>query len=561
MGTLSQRLQPRRSGNRAPVLTSDAMGVAAIVVDLSEALAVAGWSDVATEQCRDRVSGIVAAANIVSLNEAACSLLGWQEPAVGTMTLSAIWPDAARDALCGLLEAMRSPQRAERHMGRLRTFDGELVPVVFTVRQVDGDDAPGRLLVQCTDMRGLDLADEAMPDAVAKQRTLFRNLPLGLCRVNGDGLTRLYAELGVGPDTDLLSLLRSCPDVRERAAAACIIEDVNPEAVRILGAASGAELLGRSVAFAWRARPDSFIQTLIAGMESRSYECETNLTRLDGGTLDVILASASVRESGSRISIIGMVDIADRIAAQADLIRLQAQFAQSYRLSLLSELCTWFAHEISQPLSAIAASASTGHRWLKQAEPRIGEARRAFDRISSATARSQGIIERLRCMAQSHAPALNPEPLREVVSDALKLIEGEAKAAHVAIALEVEGTHDIVLIDRAQIGQVVVNLIVNAIEALERSQAAERSVIVSLMAIDGCARCTVSDSGPGLAQADVASLFAAQEAGSAGRTGFGLTMSRSIVAMHGGSMDIEASRSLSGASVWFQLPVVPASSH
>lgn len=531
------------------------MGVAAIEVDLSESLALAGWSGTTAAQCRDRVAEILAAAHIVAVNEAACSLLGWPEHAVRIMTLSAIWPEAAHDAFCGLLEALRSPDRIERRISRLRTFEGELVPVVITVRQVDLDAGLGRLVVQCTDMRGLELADEAMPDAIVKQRTLFRNLPLGLCRVNGDRLTELYAEAGVGPATDLQSFLRSHPDVRERAAEACIIDDVNPEAVRILGAASADELVGRSVAFAWRARPDSFVQTLIAGMEARSYECETRLNTLDGETRDVILASASVRESGSRVSIIGMVDIADRVAAQADLIRLQAQFAQSYRLSLLSELCTWLSHEISQPLSAIAMLASTGRRWLDQPQPRIDEAITAFDRVSSATVRSHGIVDRLRRMAQNHTPNLSTEPLRRVVGDALKLIEGEARAACVSIGLDVDGACDLVLIDRAQIGQVVVNLVVNAIEALERSGATERRVSVSLTAADGFARCAVSDSGPGLAQSHVASLFAAQDAGSAGRTGFGLTMSRSIVALHRGTMAIEASSSLPGACVWFQLPV------
>ncbi len=386
-------------------------------------------------------------------------------------------------------------------------------------------------------------------------RSLLRNLPLALCKVNGDALTPFYAELGIGQDTDIAAFFRERPDLRDRAAALCIIEEVNPLAVQLLGARSAEDLLGRSVAFVWRTRPDHFVQTLIAGVQGRNYECETRLCALDGRSVDVILASAMVRENGRRASIIGMIDIGERLAEQAELLRLQSQFAHSYRLSILSELSAWFAHEISQPLVAIAATGSTGRRWLDRETPSIAEARSAFDRVVAYAGRASGIIDRVRAMASSYDPILTPAPLGDVVFAALKLVEAQAAAARVAIDYRRLGSDDLVSVDRTQIGQVVVNLVTNAIEAIERADAAERRVEV-LVQSSGChAMCDIVDSGPGIADRDIGHVFDDFAPGASPEAGFGLAVSRSIIALHQGQMSLERASHLGGARVAFRLPL------
>lgn len=389
-------------------------------------------------------------------------------------------------------------------------------------------------------------------------RSLLRNLPLALCRVNGDALTPFYAELGICPDTDIAAFFRERPDLRDRAAQLCIIEEVNPLAVQLFGARSADDLLGRSVAFVWRARPDHFVQTLIAGVQGRNYECETRLCTLDGRSVDVILASAMVRENGRRASIIGMIDIGERLAEQAELLRLQSQFAHSYRLSILSELSAWFAHEISQPLVAIAATGSTGRRWLDREAPGIEEARSAFDRVVAYAARASGIIDRVRAMASSYDPILTPAPLGDVVFAALKLVEAQAAAFRVTIDYRRLGSDDLVSVDRTQIGQVVVNLVTNAIEAIERVSPCERRIEVVVQTTGCHAECEVVDSGPGISDREVGHVFDDFAPGSSPEAGFGLAVSRSIIALHHGQMLVERGARLGGARVVFQLPLACA---
>ncbi len=538
---------------RGPRLSDDRMAIAAIELDVTELLESAetqmGEPDVRVDPAR-----LLGITRLVSINRAALELLGWPESAARGLTPVAIFPDADRDAFIDVIASAGATDGVVRREGRMRRIDGDPCPVIFTARVSQRVGSKVRVAVQCTDLRGLAPAKDAGADTAALQRTLFRNLPLGLCRVNGDRLSPFYAELGVGPDTDLGAFFEANPGLLDRAADLCIIEDVNPEAVRILGAGSADELVGRSVAFAWRSRPDVFIQTLVAGVQARKHECETELNMLDGGRRDVIPASATVREDGRRASIIAMVDIGDRVAAKTDLIRLQAQFVQPYRLSLLTELSSWFAHEISQPLVAIAAMATTGARWLDKDAPQIDEARHAFDRILSSAVRSRGIIDRLRSMAMNHAPVLAPQRMSNVVTAAMRLVEGDAKTAGVTIATRLTGCDDCVSMDRAQIGQVVVNLLMNAIEAVDRSACVVREVAIDIVVDDDCVECSVSDSGAGIAATAVANAFAELVPGAAGRAGFGLTISRSIVALHQGRLTLDGTSPLGGAKISFRLP-------
>ena len=440
------------NGPTGPRLVEDGMPAAAIMIDVTDLVSAsargkqpAGGSASAAVQ--------LGAASIVSLNGAAVELLQVRSDRLDVLTPASIWPHACLVDLADLVLSGEPDGAGIRRSVQLKTLDGTTVPGILSARLARPGGERVLLITQFVDARGLEPVVEGLSYAVASQHSLFRNLPLGLCRVNGDRLTSFYESLGIGPGADVQALLRSRPDVVERAAELCVIEEVNSEAVRILGARSADDLVGRAVGFAWRETPERFAETLAAGVLGLNQECQVRLSRLDGGTSEVILASASVREDGRRASIIGMVDIGDRLSEQADLIRLQAQFAQSYRLSLLGEVSGWFAHEISQPLAAIVAAGMSGRRWLDRSEPVIDEARVALDRVVAYAVRSSGIIDRLREMAWSHAPDLCPESLGAVVGAAMPLVEAEARAADVSIFFRSGSGEDLVAMDRNQIGR------------------------------------------------------------------------------------------------------------
>jgi C4-dicarboxylate-specific signal transduction histidine kinase len=280
-------------------------------------------------------------------------------------------------------------------------------------------------------------------------------------------------------------------------------------------------------------------------MERRPFlVADTQLVRLDGRAIDVIFTVSLSPETRKRgVMLIGVIDVSAQKAAEAALAKVQAEFAHAARVSMLGELTASIAHEVNQPLAAIATSGSASLRWLAAATPDLDEVRALATRIVADAGRAADIITRVRAMAERREPERAPLSLNALIEESLAFLGPELRAHHVATELRLDADLPQVMADRTQIQQILVNLTVNAAQAMD--EVPVRRLRVSTVSRGDEIELSVEDSGPGLGP-DAERLFDSFYTTKQGGMGMGLPICRSIVATHGGR--IEAGSGASGGA-------------
>ena len=234
-------------------------------------------------------------------------------------------------------------------------------------------------------------------------------------------------------------------------------------------------------------------------------------------------------------------DVTERKHAEDALHQSQTELARVTRVTTLGELAASIAHEINQPLAAIVADASACLHWLEADPPALDQVRGALAAIVDDGDRAAEVLTRIRALLARSAVARRPGPIAQIVADVLPLVRAELRRH--AIALEVSlAAADLppVLADRIQLQQVLINLLVNAAEAMRDVPAPRRRLVVRGAAetIDGDAWAvvTVEDAGVGLGELQADRLFEPFYSTKPGGLGMGLSISRSIVESHGGRL-------------------------
>jgi len=496
---------------------------------------------------------LIEATRIVEVNDRVGQMLGFTSED-GLETLAPLWPEESNAVfLDTLLARAKGVPRLTREV-HLRTRSGDDLYGLLTACLAPEGVGEDRVLIGIVDTTELHHANAEAERSREHHRALFHHMPMAFLRVNGDALGGYYEELGLAPGTDVAAFLANHPTVLERVGQMCFIEEANPQAAVLLGAAKRGDLAGMPIGFAWQQRPDTLARILAAGVARTSFEEETQLNTLDGRIVDVLFSSATIQENGRRLSVIGMINIGDRLEAQEAFGRLQSEFAHASRISLLGELSASIAHEISQPLAAIATTGATGLRWLDRSEPDVEQARTSLDRIVSSARRASGIISRVRQMASGRAPVMSTERLGNVVAGALQLIEAQARSKRIELNFEAACGDDPVDIDRRQIEQVTVNLVINAIQAITGAESVSRVVEVAVTATAERVECTVCDSGPGIPLERIDQVFERFVSSKPDGTGLGLALCRSIIHAHSGEISVEGHSPLGGALFRFHLP-------
>jgi PAS domain S-box-containing protein len=249
-----------------------------------------------------------------------------------------------------------------------------------------------------------------------------------------------------------------------------------------------------------------------------------------------------------------LTDIEERKRAEDErerLRRLEAQLAHTNRLSMLGELTASIAHEINQPIGATIASAAAGLRWLDREEPALEQAREALVRIKDDGKRAADIIAGLRAFYQKDgSPERVVLDLNEVIREMLVLLQREAARHSVVMRTALAEGLPPVKANRVQVQQVLMNLMVNAIEAMK--EAGGELVISSRVAESGVQVC-VRDTGIGIPPGQLEQIFNAFVTTKAGGSGLGLAISRTIVESHDGRLWVEERRGV-GAKFCFTLP-------
>ena len=247
-------------------------------------------------------------------------------------------------------------------------------------------------------------------------------------------------------------------------------------------------------------------------------------------------------------------DIEERKQAEEALRRAQTELAHVTRIMTMGELTASIAHEVNQPLSGVVVNANACLRWLAGDSPNLEEARETVRRIVRDGKRAGDVIARIRALATKSATAKERLDMNEAIREVMALAGDELRKNRVAVRTEFAPDLSPVLGDRVQLQQVVLNLVMNGIEAMSSVEERLRELIVRTQNDDaGQVRVTVQDSGKGLDPQSMERIFDAFYTTKHGGMGIGLSISRSIIQNHGGQLWAVANEG-PGISVQFTIP-------
>ncbi len=295
-----------------------------------------------------------------------------------------------------------------------------------------------------------------------------------------------------------------------------------------------------------------------AGRENAEFELDYRIVHPSSGIRDIHVVGHPVASpSGDFVEFVGTVmDITERKRAEEErerLRQLEADLAHINRTSVMGELTASLAHEVNQPIAAAVTSANSCIRWLEAEVPNLEKARAAAARIAKDGTRAAQIISRIRLLFQKGTPQLELVDVSEVIDEMIVLLRGEAIRHSISVRSELTADLPLVMGDRVQLQQVLMNLMTNSIDAMKTVDGTRELAIKSQRTDNDKLLVSVSDTGVGLPPQQADQIFNAFFTTKPDGTGMGLRICRSIVESHGGSL-WAADNSPRGASFYVSLP-------
>jgi signal transduction histidine kinase len=283
------------------------------------------------------------------------------------------------------------------------------------------------------------------------------------------------------------------------------------------------------------------------------WDIEHRLLMPDGAVKHIRAVAHAPRNSPGELKFVGaVIDLTERKRAEEALREAQATLADVTRVTNLGEMAASIAHEINQPLAAAITDSNTCLRWLARDPPDVAEARAAASRCLKDTTRAADIIKRVRALFKRGTPQREPVDVNEVIREMIVLMRDEADRSSVFIRWDLAADLPKTLADRVQLQQVLMNLMVNGLEAMKGTKKPGELILKSQRTEDGQLRVSVCDTGVGLARPGN-QIFEAFFTTKAEGAGMGLAISRSIVESHGGRLWADANPGR-GATFSFTLP-------
>ena len=302
----------------------------------------------------------------------------------------------------------------------------------------------------------------------------------------------------------------------------------------------------------WAARTAQSVQEL--RMTGRAVPFEKEYFRKDGSRVPLLFGSAVFDESGEQ-GFSFMLDLTERKRSEASLGEMQKQLTHANRVAALGQLSASIAHEVNQPIAATVTNAQAALRWLRLDPPDLDEVRQALDRIVRDGARAGAVVQGIRSFSKKASPHSDRVDINAAAREVIELTGNEAMKNGVLVRTIFSEGLPLIRGDRVQLQQVILNLILNAVEAMSGMKEGARELVVTTGRNEPRdILVLVADSGPGLPPAEQDNLFKAFYTSKPNGLGLGLSICRSIVEGHGGRLWASANAPR-GAVFQFTLPV------
>jgi len=444
---------------------------------------------------------------ILHLNEFGQRFFGYTEPEIrGRHVIGTIVPEtesSGRD-LCTLIdEICANPSAFEQNVNQNQRRNGELVWIAWTNKVVLGPEGEVTEILSV----GLDItARKRMEEELRLMHFSLEHASDAVYWMDPQGrivfVNKAACRLLNRPEAEVLSL--SIPDIDPHYSAE----------------------LWRSAWEEIRARGSITLETCHRSKEGRIFPVEVTSNHLEFNGKEYAFAFAR--------------DITERKRAENErerLRQLEADLAHINRVSMLGELAASIAHEVNQPLSGIVSNGSACLRFLAGDSPNVEEAREAAHDIVRDGKRAGEIIARIRALTKRAVTPREKLDLNDTIRDVLALVVDKANKNSVSIQVRFANDLAPVSGDRVQLQQVVLNLVMNAVEAMSNVTERPRELVITTRNVDpDQVQVTVEDSGPGLDPGTAAKIFDPFYTTKPGGMGMGLSISRSILQAHGGRL-------------------------
>jgi PAS domain-containing protein len=326
---------------------------------------------------------------VIDVNDLSVSMFGRGDKKEMLAGLEPYWPEASFPVYAAAVVAAVQGKPHFAAEARLSSIDGREYDVWFTACFPPEMLARGKLLIGILDISVDKRAKTALEISEERYRSLFHFLPVAMLQVDRRELADVFTTLQKQAVRDLEAYFKEHPAFYEYAANPIQVIEVNQRAIELFRAHSADQLIGPA-ARVWSEASDTIQASMAARFSGAArFEAEMKIRAFDGETRDALYVAYFPEAYGREaLGLICMLDIGDRVDAQAKRSRMQAEFAYAARVSMLGELTASIAHEVNQPLGAILTSGETAIRWLDRPKPDLGELRALAARTVSDARRA-----------------------------------------------------------------------------------------------------------------------------------------------------------------------------
>ena len=465
----------------------------------------------------------------LTANQSFQQMTGYTEEELRNRTPNDITHEDDRTAMLEHIDELAAgPQRGHRFEKRLRRKDGEIVWADINTFFVPATDStPAFLGGMAVDITDRKRAESALRASEERWRAMFEIAPVGIATIDFERRRYLTANESFQRMTGYTE-----EELRNRTTLEITHEDDRA---------------------AMQERIDS---GTVGVLQRKRYRRKDGEVVWADATSFVIPATDSTPAFRGAV----IVDITDRKRAEAALQQAQDDLARLNRVMLLGEMTASIAHEVNQPIAATLTNAHAGLRWLGAQPPDLEETRQALGRIVRDGNRAGEVIDRIRALVKKVPPRRELLDLDEAIREVIALTQTDMQRNGVRLQTRLAGDLPLVPADRVQLQQVIMNLIINAIEAMAAASDGRRELtIVSGRDDTSGVSVEVQDTGPGLDPEELDRLFQSFYTTKPDGIGMGLAISRSIAEAHGGRLSA-APNHPHGAVFRFTLPAAEKSS-